>query len=164
MHTRKRTAILVATVGALLIGGTAGAEAAEGDPSHRSAPNDGGRQTNRCDTSSVIGGVTLAVSDIKTETNCVNYSESGVREQKNRCRTHSVIGPVTVSLTGADVTQRTNCVNVSKSGKVTKQTNKCDTTSVIGPITIAPGSEVIQETQCTNVAGTSSGQGGRGTP
>ncbi len=152
MHMRKRTALLVAAMGVLLVGGAGGADAAD-KPARQALPGDGGSQKNRCDTSSVIGGINLVTSsDASTETNCVNYAESGVSEQSNRCRTHSVIGPVTVNLSGEKVTHRTNCVNISKSGAVSKQSNDCKTTSVIGPISIGPG-EVTQETNCTNLAG-----------
>ncbi|MBP8538938.1 hypothetical protein [Streptomyces sp. MK37H] len=178
MHMRKRTALLVAAVGTLLISGTGGADAADPGPV---AGANGGSQSNRCDTSSAIGPVTVAATPTKTnnETDCVNYAESGVAEQKNRCRTHSVIGPITVALApGSEVKNRTNCVNVSKSGGVRKQTNDCQTTSVLGPITIGPG-EVDNETNCVNVAGSdpengkqkkgadgakSGGQGGRQKP
>ncbi|MFJ4636305.1 hypothetical protein ACIP69_11775 [Streptomyces hygroscopicus] len=154
MHMRKRTALLVTAVGALLISGTAGADAADPDRGLVSGAN-GGSQSNRCDTSSAIGPITVAATptEISNETNCLNYAESGVAEQKNRCRTHSVIGPITVALApGSEVNNRTNCVNISKSGDVRKQTNDCQTTSVLGPITIGPG-EVNNETNCANVAG-----------
>ncbi|EFL24368.1 hypothetical protein SSOG_04082 [Streptomyces himastatinicus ATCC 53653] len=158
MHMRKRTALLVASMGALLIGGAGGADAATPGP----GLNDGGAQRNRCDTSSVIGGVQLTASDTTTETNCLNSAESGVTEQSNRCRTHSVIGPVTVALApGSTTTNRTNCVNYSKSGGVTKQSNDCKTTSVLGPITIGPG-EVTNETNCVNLAGTDDGSNNSG--
>ncbi|MEE4594104.1 hypothetical protein V2J94_19780 [Streptomyces sp. DSM 41524] len=155
MHKRKRTALLAATVGALLIGGAGGADAAESGPSHSAGAN-GGTQSNRCTTSSVIGTITVAAgpTEISNQTDCVNTAESGVTTQENRCRTHSVIGPITVALApGSEIKNGTNCVNVSKSGGVTKQTNKCRTTSVTGPITIGPGSEVTNETNCVNAAG-----------
>ncbi|KUL46852.1 MULTISPECIES: hypothetical protein [Streptomyces violaceusniger group] len=182
MHMRKQTALLVAAVGTLLISGTGGA-AADPGPGPVAGAN-GGSQSNRCDTSSAIGPVTVSATptEINNETDCVNYAESGVAEQKNRCRTHSVIGPITVALApGSEINNRTNCVNVSKSGGVRKQTNDCQTTSVLGPITIGPG-EVNNETNCANVAssdpengkqkksadgkksGKSGGQGGRQKP
>ncbi|GAA3361811.1 hypothetical protein GCM10017744_050010 [Streptomyces antimycoticus] len=158
MHMRKRTALLVAAMGTLLIGGAGSADAAA--PS--SGLDGGGAQRNRCNTSSVTGGVTLATSDITTETDCINSADSGVTEQSNRCRTHSVIGPVTVALApGSKITNRTNCINYSKSGGVRKQSNDCDTTSVIGPISLGPG-EVTNETNCVNVAGTGDGNGKNG--
>lgn len=153
MHMRKRTALLVTAVGALLISGTGGADAADPGPGLVAGAN-GGSQSNRCDTSSAIGPVTVAASptEISNETDCVNYAESGVAEQKNRCRTHSVIGPITIALApGSEVDNRTNCVNISKSGHVRKQTNDCDSTSVVGPITIGPG-EVKNGANCVNVA------------
>ncbi|MBA6439582.1 hypothetical protein H3T12_35100 [Streptomyces sp. GMR22] len=154
MHMRKRTALLVTAVGALLISGTGGADAADPGPGLVAGAK-GGSQSNRCDTSSAIGPITVAATPTETnnETDCVNYAESGVAEQTNRCRTHSVIGPITVALApGSEVNNRTNCVNVSKSGGVRKQTNDCQTTSVVGPITIGPG-EVNNQTNCANVAG-----------
>ncbi|NEW74729.1 hypothetical protein G4H13_31265 [Streptomyces rapamycinicus] len=155
MHMRKRSALLAATVGALLIGGAGGADAT--DPgSSRAAGTNGGTQSNHCTTSSVIGTVTVAAgpTEISNETNCVNTAKSGVTSQENRCRTHSVVGPITVALApGSEIKNGTNCVNVSESGGVTKQTNKCRTTSVTGPITIGPGSEVTNETNCVNAAG-----------
>ncbi|MBB4783758.1 hypothetical protein [Streptomyces rapamycinicus] len=155
MHMRNRTALLAATVGALLIGGAGGADAIDPGPS-RAAGANGGTQSNRCTTSSVIGTVTVAAgpTEISNETNCVNSAESGVTTQENRCRTHSVVGPITVALApGSEIKNGTNCVNVSESGGVTKQTNDCRTTSVLGPITIGPGSDVTTETNCVNSAG-----------
>ncbi|MBI0299839.1 hypothetical protein JBE04_36610 [Streptomyces sp. PRKS01-29] len=165
MHMRKRTALLAATVGALLIGGAGGADAAGPGPS-RSAGDNGGTQSNRCTTSSVIGTVTVAAgpTQISNQTDCVNIAESGVTTQENRCRTHSVIGPITVALApGSEIKNGTNCVNISESGGVTKQTNDCRTTSVTGPITIGPGSEVTNETNCVNAAGADpeNGTGGK---
>ncbi|MBW8091210.1 hypothetical protein IGW14_25315 [Streptomyces hygroscopicus subsp. hygroscopicus] len=155
MHMRKRTALLVAAVGALLVGGAGGADATDPGPG-RAIGGNGGTQSNRCTTSSVIGTITVAAgpAEFSNETNCVNTAESGVTEQKNRCRTHSVIGPITVALApGSEIKNGTNCVNVSESGGVTKQTNDCRTTSVLGPITIGSGAEVTNETNCTNVSG-----------
>ncbi|OPF70395.1 hypothetical protein VT50_0236670 [Streptomyces antioxidans] len=159
MHMRKRTALLAATVGALLIGGAGGAEATGPDPS-RSADANGGKQSNHCTTSSVIGDITVAAgpTEISNETNCVNSAESGVTSQENRCRTHSVVGPITVALApGTEIKNGTNCVNVSESGGVTEQSNDCRTTSVTGPITIGPGAEVTNETNCVNAAGADPG-------
>ncbi len=164
MHKRKRTALLAATVGALLIGGAGGADAAEPGPS-RSAGANGGTQSNRCTTSSVIGTITVAAgpTEISNQTDCVNTAESGVTTQENRCRTHSVIGPITVALApGSEIKNGTNCVNVSKSGGVTRQTNDCRTTSVTGPITIGPGSDVTTETNCVNAAGADPENGTQG--
>lgn len=159
MRMRKRTALLVAAMGALVIGGAGTAEATDSSAGHRTLPGSGGVQQNRCDTNSLVGPIQVtAGEDITNETNCVNYSESGASEQKNRCRTNSVIGPVTVSLApGSEVTNRTNCINVSESGEVTKQSNDCRTTSVLGPVTLGPGAEVTTETNCVNVAGAGSG-------
>ncbi|AEM80333.1 hypothetical protein Strvi_0556 [Streptomyces violaceusniger Tu 4113] len=165
MHMRKRSALLVAAVGALLIGGAGGADAADPGPS-RAAGANGGTQSNRCTTSSVVGTITVAAgpTELSNQTDCVNTAESGVSEQKNRCRTHSVIGPITVALApGSEIKNGTNCVNVSKSGGVTKQTNDCRTTSVTGPITIGPGSDVTTETNCANVAGSDPQNGRQGT-
>ncbi|MGY0059656.1 hypothetical protein ACWY4P_24395 [Streptomyces sp. LZ34] len=170
MHRRKRTALLLAAVGALAIGGAGSAGATENGSGTQYAPGgQGGSQKNRCDTNSTIGPITIVglapTGDISTETNCVNYSESGVTEQSNRCRTNSTIGPITINagLAGSpDISSRTNCINYSKTGGVQKQSNKCETNSTIGPITIsplAPGPKVTTETTCSNISGAGDGNG-----
>ncbi|MGW3567259.1 hypothetical protein ACWDSL_25925 [Streptomyces sp. NPDC000941] len=168
MHRRKRTALLLAAVGALAIGGAGSAGATDHDSGAQPASGSqdggqGGSQKNRCDTNSVLGPINIVglapTGDLSTETNCVNYTESGVVEQSNRCRTNSTIGPITINagLAGSpDITSRTNCINYSKTGGALKQSNKCDTNSTIGPITIsplAPGPKVTTETTCANISG-----------
>jgi hypothetical protein len=150
-------------MGALVIGGAGAgaADAADSGTGPSTLPLGGGVQQNRCDTSSLIGTIEITGGgeDVTNETNCVNYSESGVSEQKNRCRTHSLVGPVTIALSpGSEVTNRTNCINVSESGGVTKQSNDCQSTSVLGPITLGPGTEVTNETNCLNVSGSGEGR------
>ena len=79
MHMGKRTALLVATMGALVIGGAGGADAADSGPGHRPSRLGGGVQRNRCNTNSVDRHDRVtAESETTNETNCVNYSESGV--------------------------------------------------------------------------------------
>ncbi|MEU9793785.1 hypothetical protein AB0E27_24685 [Streptomyces sparsogenes] len=169
MHRRKRTALLLAAVGALTIGGAGSAGAADNDSGTKSAPGGTGSQKNHCDTNSAIGPIRIVglapTGDITTETNCLNYSESGVLEQSNRCRHTSTIGSITINpglAPAGDITSRTNCINYSKTGGVVRQSNKCDTRSTIGDITIsplAPGPKITQETNCVNVSGAGDGNG-----
>jgi hypothetical protein len=164
MHGRKRTALLLAAVGALTIGGAGSAGATDNGSGTKSVPGGQGSQKNQCDTTSTIGPIRIVglapAGDITTETNCVNYSESGVMEQSNRCRHTSTIGSITINpglAPAGDITSRTNCINYSKTGGALRQSNKCETRSTIGDITIsplAPGPKVTQETNCANVSGT----------
>jgi hypothetical protein len=164
MFIGRSAAFLASAVGVLVISGAGGALAVERGVGQVAGLDGGGRQSNDCSTSSVLGPVEVAtpltgVGTVSTETTCVNYAESGVSEQSNHCETSSVVGAVVVNLSLApaeSVETGTTCVNYTESSGVSKQTNDCETSSVIGPLAVsplAPGPEIDTASRCVNVAG-----------